>query len=132
MEDIKIKSNFHNFAKIAYKLKRKIKAIDLNGEFKIFNSKNQTAKYYGISSALVFLICERKNRCKSAFTTLGRITFFYANDDDVVTDTMINLNIGRTKFINDDERKKCSIASTKKSIAKKQMFKTWLISFKRL
>ena len=72
-------------AKVAHSLRKSIKAIskdDIN-LFYFFKSKNQCAKYFNISPAMVYLIIEKTNNVKFAHTSLGDFYFEYANENDV-------------------------------------------------
>ena len=86
------------FGKIAHQLRRFIKAIseDTN-DFNCFRSKNQCAKYYGISPAMVYLICENKNNVKRANTNKGKMRFEYIDDKDISNFILIpDHRIGKT------------------------------------
>ena len=76
-----------NIAANARNNMRKIKGINLETkEEHIFKTKSNCAKYYGCSPALIYYICEKKNRCK---TFQYKYTFEYVNDDDIVVDTIV-------------------------------------------
>ena len=71
-----------NTCKDWLKLVKYIKAINIiTNEICCFRSKNQCAKFYGISPAMVYLIAENKNNAKCANTSKGRYTFEYINKD---------------------------------------------------
>ena len=123
---------FHKMASVAHTLRRNIKSIDEDGIIKIFHSKNQASKFYSISPSLVFQICDGENRCKNAFTNYGKIKFEYANDDDIVTHVIANEKIGKSKFLNEEERIEANRKSTKASLLRKSILKTWLIDFNLL
>ena len=77
-------TNIIKYAKIAYTLKRFIKAININtNEISCFRSKSKCAKYFDISPAMVYLICEHKNMYKSANTNKGKVKFEYVDENDV-------------------------------------------------
>lgn len=72
-----------NFASKAHKLRREIKAINVDSDdFYTFSSKSQCAKHFKISPALVYLVCEQKNNNKSANTYLGKFKFEYTEDKE--------------------------------------------------
>ena len=59
-------------------LKRFIKAIDIDTGYSCcFSSKSKCGKYFGISPAMVYLVCENKNRAKTANTNNGKYKFEY-------------------------------------------------------
>ena len=82
-----------NIVKIACKahaMKIFIKASYVDTDKVLYcNCKNQCAKYMGISPALVYLICEGKNNCKTANTEKGKVRFEYIDEKDVVQLTLI-------------------------------------------
>ena len=70
-------------ASLAHALRKPIKATNMDtNEVHTFTSKSKCAKYYGISPALVYLIC-RGLKNKSANTAQGKITFEYADPDQM-------------------------------------------------
>ena len=73
-----------NIRSIAHKLRRNIKAINANDETETycFTSKNQCSKFFNISSASVYLICEHKNNYKRANTIKGYFIFMYIDNID--------------------------------------------------
>jgi hypothetical protein len=71
-----------NYCRNGHALKRFIKAINENNEICCFNCKNQCAKYFKISPALIYLIVENKNRAKSANTEKGKIRFEYVEESN--------------------------------------------------
>ena len=73
-----------NIRSIAHKLRRNIKAINANDETETycFTSKSQCTKFFNISSAGVYLICEHKNNYKRANTTKGYFTFTHIDNID--------------------------------------------------
>ena len=77
-------TNIIKFARIAHTLKRFIKSFNADtNEVNCFKSKNQCAKYFSISPALIYLIIENKNRVRTANTDKGRIKFEYVDEKDV-------------------------------------------------
>ena len=77
-------TNIIKFARIAHTLKRFIKSFNTDtNEVNCFKSKNQCAKYFSISPALIYLIIANKNRVKTANTDKGKITFEYVDEKDV-------------------------------------------------
>ena len=78
-------TNIIKFGRIAHTLKKIIKAIDKSNENNhfCFNCKNQCAKYFNISPAMVYLICEHKNNAKFANTNKGIFYFEYIDENDV-------------------------------------------------
>ena len=74
-------TNIIKIASIAHTLKRFIKAISIEtGDYNCFRCKSQCSKYYGISPAMVYLICEGKNRAKTTNTNKGKIRFEYIDE----------------------------------------------------
>ena len=121
------RSEFHKLACVAHTLRRNIKSIHENGDFNIFASKNQASKFYVISPSLVYQICEKK--CKNAFTNYGKIKFEYANADDKITVVIAHERIGKSKFLNEEERLASNRKSIKASLLRKSILKTWLKDF---
>ena len=78
-------TNILKIAKIAHTLKRFIKAINKDDENITFDfsSKNQCAKYFNISPAMVYLICENKLNVKYANTNQGKVYFKYTDDNNI-------------------------------------------------
>ena len=77
-------TNIIKNAAVAHKMKRFIKAINIDTEqFLCFKGKNQCGKHLGISAALVYLIIEGLNRAKTANTNKGRYIFEYIDENDV-------------------------------------------------
>ena len=77
-------TNILKFAKIAHTLKRFIKAIiEETNEICCFNCKNQCAKHFEISPAMVYLICAGKNMSKTANTNRGKCKFENIDEKDV-------------------------------------------------
>ena len=69
--------------KNAHAQKRQIKGYNLETkETHFFKSKNQASKFYGCSPALVYLICEGKNKAQ---TFEKRITFKYDDNEREIT-----------------------------------------------
>ena len=88
-------TNIIKYGKIAHTLKRFIKAISIdNGDIYCFKCKNQCAKYFGISPAMVYLIVENKNMAKTSNTNKGKIKFEYVDEKDVTN--LIEIAHGRT------------------------------------
>ena len=83
-------TNIINIAKNAHKMKRSIKAInkDNKSEFYCFRCKSQCAKYFNISPAMIYLICEHKNNAKYAHTIKGIFYFEYI-DEHLITNLII-------------------------------------------
>ena len=77
-------TNIIKIASMAHTLKRFIKAINIEtGDYNCFRCKNQSSKYYGISPAMVYLICEGRNMAKTANTNKGKFKFEYIDEKDV-------------------------------------------------
>ena len=77
-------TNILKYARIAHTLKRFIKAIiEETNETCCFRCKNQCAKHFGISPAMVYLICAGKNMAKTANTNKGKCKFEYIDEKDV-------------------------------------------------
>ena len=69
---------------VGCKAQRFIKAININTlDYKCFKSKSQCGKHFGISAAMVYLICAHKNKAKTANTYLGKYSFEYIDEYDV-------------------------------------------------
>ena len=87
-------TNIIKIASMAYKLVRFIKAINVvTNDYNCFKSKSQTSKFYGISPAMVYLVCEGKNNVQTANTAKGRIRFEYIEEKDV--DNFIKIPHGK-------------------------------------
>lgn len=66
-------------------MKKNIKAINVDtNEVFCFTSKYECAKYFDISTAMIYLIVEKKNNTKRANTNKGKFTFEYVENDDIV------------------------------------------------
>lgn len=68
----------------AHKMKRSVKAINIDkpGEEMYFSSKFACGKYFGVSAAMIYLVCENKNCTMSAKTAKGRIICVYGEPED--------------------------------------------------
>ena len=87
-------TNIINIAKIAYTMKRFIKAINVEtDEYCCFSSKSKCAKYFNISPAMIYLIIENKNNAKKANTNRGKYKFEYIDEKDV--DNLIYIPHGK-------------------------------------
>lgn len=87
-------TNIIKFAKIAHTLKRFIKATNIEtNEYNCFKSKNQCGKFYGISPAMVYLICVGLNNYRSVNTEKGKYKFEYVDEKDV--NNLIEIPHGR-------------------------------------
>lgn len=85
-------TNIIKNAALAHKLKRCIKAISMdNDESFCFKSKNQCGKYFDISAAMVYLICENMYRC--ANTNKGKFRFEYVDEKDL--ENLVEIPHGR-------------------------------------
>ena len=73
-----------NIRSISHKLRRNVNAINRNDESETycFTSKSQCSKFFNISSAGVYLICEHKNNYKRACTPKGYFIFKYIDNID--------------------------------------------------
>lgn len=97
-----------DIASNAHKLKRKIKGINIEtNSSNIFETKTQCAKYYGCSPALVYLICEGKNKAK---TFGGNIKFEYTDNDP---DTFTKEKPGKKKLTDEERIKRKKEANNK-------------------
>ena len=86
-------TNIIKIAKDAHKMKRFIKAINVNdGSMFCFNCRNQCAKYFGISAVMVYLVAD-KHLYRCANTVKGKITFEYIDEKDV--ENLIKIPHGR-------------------------------------
>lgn len=87
-------TNIVNMAKNAHKLKRFIKAINVNtNEFNCFKSKSQCGKYLNTSPAMIYLICAKKGLYRHANTIKGKYKFEYIDEKDV--ENLINIPHGK-------------------------------------
>ena len=78
----------------AHQLKRFIKATNIETyTYNCFNSKCQCAKYFNISAAMVYLICEHREMYKHANTDRGIYKFEYIDENDV--ENVIKIPHGR-------------------------------------
>ena len=80
----------------AHQMRRPVKAINTEtNEFHTFTSKSQCAKYYNINPAHIYLICEGKNKVKTAKTEKGIIRFEYTDHEHM--ENRIDLKDARFK-----------------------------------
>jgi hypothetical protein len=81
---------------------KNIKGINTTtNEQHIFKSKSQAGKFYGCSPALVYCICEGKNKAK---TFGGNIKFEYT--DDPVNKIIPDERIGKSKYTPEQKKEK--------------------------
>jgi hypothetical protein len=104
----------------AYDLKRKIECEVIETGVKyVFPSKNQASRYsteiLGVkaSPSLVYLICEGKNRVKTAGK---KLKFKYAEDDAIITNEFPHGRQGKIYKKRTDKNEKVSIAEQKEEI----------------
>ena len=84
-------TNFLKIQKIAHTLKRFIKSINTEtNEVICFPSKSQCAKYFDVSPALIYLICENKAKIAK-----GKYKFEYIDENDVIN--LIKIPHGNNK-----------------------------------
>ena len=117
---------FRDKAKINNLLRRFIKSTNvLTYEIYFFNSKSQAGKYHGCSPALVYLICEGKNRAKT-FNKL--IKFEYVDEIDIDKTKLIIIPDARLEKMTDEQRiinkKEIAKKASKKQYEKKKLAKT--------
>jgi hypothetical protein len=101
----------------AYDLKRKIECEVIETGVKyVFPSKNQASRYctevllVKASPSLVYLICEGKNRVKTAGK---KLRFKYADNDALITNEFQHGRIGKKYKKHTDENEKDDIAKQK-------------------
>ena len=92
-------TNIIKFAVIAHTLKRYIKAINIDtNDMSCFRCKNQCAKHFNISPAMVYLIAENKNMAKTANTNKGKYRFEYVDENSI--ENLINIPRKNGKGLN--------------------------------
>lgn len=87
-------------AKNAHKMKRIIKAVNVDNEEEVyyFPCKNQCSKFFSVSPAMIYLICENKIYIKHANTEKGKFRFEYSKDNEAVN--LISFPHGNCKKLN--------------------------------
>lgn len=105
------------------KKQKTIKGINKNTkEEHIFKNKSQAGKYYGCSPALVYLICEKKQRCNSFG---GNITFEYTEEkiDTIIENKRKGQKYAKKNKLSEEEKKERQKLAMKKYHEKKRMQK---------